>query len=235
MQLEPAWERELPFCPTSIRALGDGFQLSDGARSVRMDASGAGAVSEGPPGPDAPGEGGDAERAAAERIALRQDREVPTGVILWENRALFVDATAGVALASRAGDGKPLWSVRVAGAIVAPAQFHRARLLLQSLDNYVYCLRAENGHEVWRSRLSHRLIHPAAFWHDRVLAVPEGSSTLVLLDLWNGSENGSWTLRGPDAHFVTGPAVVGDRVAAAHSLWGSSACRLTAMDLTEPG
>jgi hypothetical protein len=106
-------------------------------------------------------------------------------------------------------------------------------VILQALDNYVYCLVADNGHEVWRAHASHRLTRPAAFWNDRVLLIPETSAGVQVLDLYDGSEAGKWSLPHPDDVFIGAPLVMGDTVVAPHALLGGSACRLVAVHLAE--
>ena len=100
--------------------------------------------------------------------------------------------------------------MRTGSDMVTAPQVYRSRVILQSLDNYVYCLVADNGHEVWRAQASHRLTRPAAFWNDRVLLIPETSATVQVFDLYDGSDAGKWSLPDPDDYFTGAPLVMGD-------------------------
>jgi hypothetical protein len=234
VRIEPVAEHSLPFCPGELRAAPEfGIEVRDGARALVVDVR-DGCSRPADPTPDAAEDDAAdaARRAAAAVAAAHPDIGVVLPIGTWDGRVYLLAAASGVLHAARLERPKIAWSVRVGAAIATPPQIYRGRLILQSLDNYVYCLRADNGHEMWRTRLSHRLMQPAAFWEDVALVVPEAASMLHVLDLVDGSEAGSWTLPDPDGHFVAGPAVLpGGTAAAVRAAWGSLDCTLVVLRL----
>ena len=210
LEFSPAWEVPSPVCPEWIRVdHGAGLLLlhgPDGAHHMRVA---DGAAAKAPAGGDPP--------SAAEPLT-------------WLGRSYHLRPEAGAVEMER--HGKPAWTFRAAAGVVVPPQIYRGRLLIQSLDNYVYCLRADNGHELWRTRAPDRLTRAAAFWNDRALVIPEGSDQVLALDLSDGSPAGSWQLpQGSPRRFVTGAKVAGDRVLVVHAAYGSAECDVLALDV----
>jgi hypothetical protein len=211
VELRASWGRPLPFCPASLGAGERHVILVAGEQRLALDPR------TGEPVPD-----------LAEEPAPAADRGAR---LFWEDRTLTLYGPAGRLVASREGRLRPAWVVEFGTAVEAPLQLHRGRVVVQALDNYVYALRARNGHELWRTRLSHRLTRAGAFWEDQFLSIPANAGRLVVLDLRDGSESGSWSLEDPAERFVSGPVVVGDRVVAAASPWGAGSCSALGLDI----
>jgi len=196
------------------------------------DASSAGAPSD-------PSQPGAADGQTAARLEEILDRDHPemtprSPLVLWGDKAFFVLPELGTLQSMSVEKGRLRWKVHAGASIVTPPQVLRGRVVVQSLDNYVYCLRAKNGHEMWRARGAARLTRPAAFWEDRVLVIPEGSATVEVFDMYDGSRAGGWTLPGDDEHFLATPLVLGDLLIAAHAPYGSRRCSIAALRLAAP-
>jgi len=63
--------------------------------------------------------------------------------------------------------------------------------------------------------------------------IPETSATLQVLDLYDGSDVGTWALPDPEDLFTGAPLVMGDTAVAPHAPLGSRACRLVSLSLAE--
>lgn len=211
VELRAAWDRPLPFCPASLRAGERHVTLVAGEQSLALDPRTGEPVAD-----------------PEEEAAPPADRGMR---LRWEDRVLTLYGPAGRLVANREGRPRPAWVVEFGTAVEAPLQLHRGRVLVQALDNYVYALWARNGHELWRTRLSHRLTRAGAFWEDQFLSIPANAGRLVVLDLRNGSESGAWSLEDPAERFVTGPAVLGNRVIAAAGPWGARSCRAVGLEI----
>jgi len=234
LTLTPAWDRPLPFVPSAIemdpaggivvKAEGHAVRLStaDGTEwppvETAAPAERMGPAGLPPPAPPEPAPEGSADGP---------------GGTAWAGLTFSARPAEGVLVATDARSGRARWSVRAAAAVVAGPQVYRGQVLLQSLDNYVYCLRARNGHEVWRARTSGRLTRPAVFFRDRVLVIPDGAAAVTALDLYDGSPAGTWALNAERGRFVAGPALAGDLLIAAHAGEGSRAGSVLALRLAE--
>ena len=233
MTLELAWERPLPFCPSSLSSAGTSTAwFGEGTRTVALRPEDGGEIAGGvPPAPPPPPD------PAVETLVDSLAPDVRRGpvLVLEDGIGVFVLPEAGVLQAVDLRQGKLRWSVRTGSGISVAPQPYRDRLLLQSLDNYLYFLRAENGHEMWRARPGGRLIRKAAFWSDRALVIPQSSRTVTALDLFNGSVVAQWSLSQAAMRFTAGPIVVGDLLLAAFQDGAGTHCSGLALQLGEAG
>ncbi len=232
VKLQQIWDHPATLCPETLSDAGDERVLLHGAHgSAWMDASGRSAPAEEPDLPH-----GEAAHDEIIRQVLRRhfgEPVRPTAAVVWRELAIVVVPERRSAHAVHLRKKRVVWTVRTGSHMVTAPQVYRSRVILQSLDNYVYCLLADNGHEVWRAQASHRLTRPAAFWNDRVLLIPETSATVQVFDLYDGSDAGKWSLPDPDDYFTGAPLVMGDTAVAAHAPAGSATCRLVAIALAE--
>jgi hypothetical protein len=239
IEIDLAWDREVAFCPETIRPAGDGqFVIRAGDRWSRFSADDG---SDTPPtgAPADPPQTDPATGQAAARLEEILDREHPemaprSSFVFWDDQAFFVLTESGTLQSMHREKGRLRWKVRAGASVVVPPQVLHGRVVFQSLDNYVYCLRAKNGHEMWRARSAARLTRPAAFWRDRILVIPESSATVEAFDMYDGSRAGGWTLPGDDEHFLAAPLVLGDMLIAAHAPYGSRRCSIAALRLAAP-
>ncbi len=232
VKLQQIWDHPATLCPETLSDAGDDRVLLHGAQgSAWMDASGMSAPASEAGLPD----GEAAHDEIIRRVLERHFAEPvqPTAAAVWRELAIVVVPERRSAHAVHLRKERVVWTVHTGSHMLTAPQVYRSRVILQSLDNYVYCLLADNGHEVWRTQASHRLTRPAAFWNDRVLLIPETSSTVQVFDLYDGSDAGKWSLPDPDDYFTGAPLVMGDTVVASHALAGSPACRLVAIALAE--
>jgi putative pyrroloquinoline-quinone binding quinoprotein len=230
LPLAQAWDVAAPFCPQEITPASAGLaalHAPDRAALVQV-ADGSPADS---PAPIAspPGE---RDSPAVQAVDANGAFGGRTALAVWDRLALFALPDSGRLVAFDLKRGKVAWEFRAAAGVVVAPQLVRGRVLLESLDNHLYCLLAKNGHEVWRARAAARLTRPAADWRDRALVIAEGSPTVEAFDLRDGAPAGKWTLPAPDVRFVAGPRVVGDLMLAAYAAYGSPECRLVGLRLT---
>lgn len=229
LPLEPAWDVEAPFCPQEIVPAPPGRVALRAAGDAALLQTADGAPLPGPaPGPASV----DSATASAERAVDAAGAFAGrTAIALWDGLALFALPGRGRLVAFDLESSRVHWEFRAAADARAAPQVVRGRVLFQSLDNHLYCLRAKNGHEVWRVRAGARLTRPAAPWRDRVLVIAEGSAEVEAFDLRDGSPAGKWTLPAADVRFVAGPQVADDLLVAAYAGFGASRCRLVALRL----
>jgi hypothetical protein len=232
VQVAQMWDHAVTLCPESLsEADNDGIFLHGAERSVRMDPSGTSG-----PAPDAAPTTADPAQDEIIRQVLEHhygEPVQPTAAGLWRQLAIVAVPERLRVHAIHLRKKRVAWTLRTASSMVAPPQVYRSRVILQSFDNYVYCLFPDNGHEVWRAHASHRLTRSVAFWNDRVLVIPETSGTLQLFDLYDGSDVGKWSLPHPDDYFTAPPLMVGDTAVAAHAMVGNPSCRLVGLALSE--
>lgn len=141
---------------------------------------------------------------------LARYRTLPRGRVIAERR-------------ERPGDRwKRAWSLRVAGATLAPPLLSGPRLLFGSLDNQLYAVRARNGHRLWAVDLGERISRPLALWEGTlpvreggerkviqarfVLVVPDGGGRLVAIDPHDGRSVATVELPDRD-EWLAAPAV----------------------------
>jgi outer membrane protein assembly factor BamB len=234
VQFQVAWDRDLPFCPSEMAVdPGAGATLTGSGRSLTLDSGG----NEVPAPESAPApEELSAEQMAVVGSALDRIHDGPvetTPAVLWRELALVGVPETGTLHAVDLRKGRVRWSVRTAGRLRAAAQVYHSRVLLQSLDNHLYCLYPDNGHEAWRALASHRLSRAASFWRDRILLIPETSTSIQAFDLFDGTPAGKWTLPHEDVAFSGAPVVLDDLVLAPYAVYGSSSCSLVALRLLE--
>ncbi len=232
VKLLQLWDHPATLCPETLSDAGDERVLLHGVDgSAWMDASGLSAPAS---GSDLPHSEGAHDEIIRQVLARHFGEPVQTtAAAVWRELAIVAVPERRSAHAVHLRKKRVVWTVRTGSRMVTAPQIYRSRVILQALDNYIYCLVADNGHEMWRAQASHRLTRPAAFWNDRVLVIPETSDTVQVFDLYDGSAAGKWSLPGPDDYFTGAPLVMGDTAVAPHALAGSAACRLVAITLAE--
>ncbi len=232
-RIELAWNESLPFCPDELQTRSGVLRLHlDGRPTLWLDTTGTAA--EQPAIEEQRQEGPDPIAAIQAALARHYD-EPPehTAWVSWRHLVMVAVPEARTVHAIDLRKKQIAWTVQTGARIVSAPQIYRGRVLVQSLDNYLYCLLADNGHEVWRAATSHRLTRKASFWRDRVFVVPETSRTLQIFDLYDGSSVGKWTLPDSESFFRGGPVVLGDLVFMPHARVGSRNCSLAALRLSE--
>lgn len=230
--LQALWDHPSTICPESLSDAGEhGVLLHHADGFLWMDPQG---VSTEAPRPDPP-PGKDAQDEIIRRVLQRHFGEPvqPTGASIWRDLAMVAVPQRSTVHAIHLRKQRIVWTVRTGSRPVTAPQIYRSRVVVQALDNYIYCLTADNGHEIWRTQASHRLTRPAGFWKDRVLVIPETSAKLQVFDLFDGSKAGTWSLPHPDDLFTGAPLVMGDTVVAPHAPVGSQNCSLVAVSLEE--
>ena len=169
----------------------------------------------------------------------RRYRSLPEGRILAERQ--------------RRRGWRRAWSLRVAGAILAPPLLVGRRLFFGSLSNQVYATRSDNGHRLWAVDVGDRVSRPLTLWQGEipsldphsphptpcklslVLLVPDGGASLIALDPYDGSRIASFEL--PSAHERLIPpamATPDGRVLVATQKYAASAASLMVLRLSPP-
>jgi len=143
--LQQAWDYPTTGCPEKLSDAGDGRVLLHGVDGFMwMDASGVTA----PASPVEPQHSTGAEEELIRQVLQRHFGEPvqATSAAIWRDLAMVVVPDRGTAHAVHLGKERVVWTVRTGSRMVVAPQVYRSRVIVQSLDNYIYCLVADNGH-----------------------------------------------------------------------------------------
>lgn len=104
-----------------------------------------------------------------------------------------------------------LWRQRLGAGLTAPPVIDGGRVLVPSLDTFLYGFARDNGHLLFRSPAEHRLASPGALFDGRIAFTPAATAEILVFDRGDGRRVA--TIRGERGElFLTPPAPAGDRV-----------------------
>ncbi len=107
--------------------------------------------------------------------------------------------------------GKKLWSGKAGGAITSLTFFQENKILVGSLDNFLYLFSGGDGNLIWKRRLPNRLTETPLIRDGIALVANTGSSTAFIIELKKGKIINRISL--PESVYFTGNSLpVNDRI-----------------------
>jgi hypothetical protein len=145
-------------------------------------------------------------------------QSLPEGRIVAEKRSRF-----------RRSGWRKKWSLRIAGATLAPPLVLDRRVCYASLADDVTCVRADNGHRLWSSDVEDRVSRRLGLWTGTVeartekgeatqvkerliLVVPDGGDALIALDPYDGKRRATYELAAGDGKLASEPLVTAEGI-----------------------
>ncbi len=125
----------------------------------------------------------------------RVDNQTVTEVLESKNSFIIGDKLGNIYSLSKSGT-KKFWNRKTGGEITSISYIYDNKVLISSLDNFLYLFSIGDGSLIWKRRLPYRITIKPLIKGSIALIVSSGSQTLFLIDLQKGKTVNQISLTG---------------------------------------